>query len=605
MNQQKQVASLAASATPSAVISELSFCKTTARDLRAWLQQLPKANTGEYSRLLFQALTELSKLRAAPELRIQLLEQIRPEVVQLTKQLERSHLLSSVILNSRANRVANLCRTLQHLLTSGYKQVVADCQRKRSGLLALAIQRTLHGLFATLARAYLTYRSVPAGLWFEIHQMYRLAAYHRLQDQHVKDPLLVSVSSQSLGQAYCCALLLGCARANQMRQSDIQTLVRVLPRWADQARLQAIDLEDSLFAAALATDTPPRYKALLNLDGRRHTLGLNTHKLAATIGAELDAREQGEPRNSLIDEQVPTALLKQLISAWGDIAKRGFPRSASDGSLEVCLGMSSVHFHLAGEQSFEATLQKAPEPERASELTTSSMDTPADIWAMATDVFHDSVTTGGSIEYSPPQDNEDSEEPDYATLYPLLTAKIVNQSPGGFCLEWETGAPANLQTGDILALRKSSSKNWAISTIRWIRQGNKSDVRIGTEILAHRADPCGTQLLRSGKSASNYLRALCIPEISAIDRPPQIITAKIPFREGCTITLNIDGKESRAILGRLVQQTASCNLFEYALAKTGIKNGESFGAAGDKPQSATDHDKVGASEDFTALWGLL
>ncbi len=602
MNQQNQVASLTASAAPAAVISELSFCKTTARDLHAWLQQLPKVNTGEFSRQLFQALTELSKLRAAPELRIQLLEQLRPEVIQLTRQLEGSHLLSNAILNNRANKVADLCQTLQHLLTSGYKQVAADCQNKRSGLLALAIQRTLHGLFVSLARAYLTYRGVPAGLWFEIHQMYRLAAHHQLQGQDVKDPLLGSQSSQSLEQAYCCTLLLGSARANQMRQGDIQILVKALPRWSDQARLQAVELEDSLFAIVQATDTPPRYKALLNLDGRRQVLGLNTCKLAATIDTELKAREKGEPGSSLIDKQMPTALLKQLASAWGDIAKRNFLRNAADGSLEACLGMSSVHFHLAGEQSFEASLQEEPELETTSEPTISSMDAPADVWSMAIDAFHHGVMTTDSIEYSLPLDSgENDEEPDYARLYPLLAARIINQSPGGYCLEWESDAPANLQTGDILALRENGSKSWMVSTIRWIRQGNKSAVRIGTEILAHQAEPCGARLLRSGTVASNYLRALRIPEDSTIARPAQIITAKIPFREGSTITLNIGGKESRAILGRLVQQTASYNLFEYALAK----NNATSGAAGGKSHSATDRDKVNENEDFTSLWDLL
>lgn len=604
MNQQKQIAPLAASATPSAVISELSFCKTTARDLRNWLQGLPKANTGEYSRQLFLALSELSKLRAAPELRIQLLEQVRPEVALITRQLERNHLLASVILNSRANKVANLCQTLQHLLTSGYKQVVADCQQKRSGLLVLAIQRTLHGLFASLARAYLTYRSVPAGLWFEIHQMYRLAAHHKLQDQQVKDPLLVSVPSQTLEQAYCCALLLGCARANQMRKSDIQILVGELPRWSGLARLQPIDREDSLFVAALTTDTPPRYKALLNLTGRRHIIGLNTHDLADTIEAVLTTRSEGDSHSSLINEQVPTPLLEQLACAWGDIAKRGFSRSSSSASLELCLGMSSVHFHLAGEQPFENTLQQ--EQESTVEVSTASPETPADVWAMAADVFQDSLTDGAEVEYSMPQESTDTEAPDYASLYPLLQAKVINQSPGGYCLEWETDAPPNLQTGDILALRKSSSHNWAISTIRWIRQGSKADVRIGTEILAHRAEPCGTRLLRSGKAASNYLRALCIPEITGISRPSQIITAKVPFREGCTITLNVKGQEHRAILGRLDQQTASWSLFDYSLIKAGGKEEKaSSDTAASEPQSATDRDKVSGSEDFASLWELL
>lgn len=603
MNQHNPPATRAASA-PTAVTSELSFCKTTARDLAAWLQRLPKANTGEYSRQLYLALSELSKLQAAPELRIQLLEQIRPEVVQITRQLEKNHLLSNVILSSRANKVANLCQTLQHLLTSGYKQVVADSQHKRSSLLALSVQRTLHGLFSSLALTYLTYRSVPPGLWFEAHQMHRLAAHHKLQTQKVNDPLLGSVPAQTLEQAYCCTLLLGCSRANQMRQRDIQTLVKVLPRWSTLAQLQPISQEGSLFAVAQTTDTPPRYTALLNLSGRSQVLGLNTRALSGAIMDALKARETGESQPGIIDEHIPVQLLQQLACAWGDIAKRGFPRNTSTDELQLCLGMSSVHYHLAGRKTFEDTLQQPPE-ESTLELSMPSGEETVDIWSTAVDAYHEASVHLGSIDYSPPGKEEapqDTDKPDHDVLYSLHTAKVVNQSPGGYCLEWLTNAPPNLQTGDILALRKEENHDWAIATIRWIRQNNQTGARIGIEMLAHRAQPCGTRLLRSGKAASNYLRALCIPEIAALSRPAQLITAKIPFREGCTITLNIDGEESRATLGRLIQHTASYSQFEYAPVKATAQTGQGTG----KTQPATaDHVKVGNHDDFTSLWDLL
>lgn len=607
MNQQKQVVTQTVSAAPTAVISELSFCKTTARDLARWLQSLPKANTGEYSRQLYQALNELSKLQAAPELRIQLLEQVRSEVIVLTKQLENTHLLSSVILNSRANKVASLCQTLQHLLNSGYKQIVADMQRKRSTLLVLAIQRTLHGLFATLAHAYLTYRNVPAGLWFEIHQMYRLATHHKLHRQRVKDPLLGSVQEQTLEQAYCCALLLGSSRANQMRQSDIKALVEVLPRWSPLVKLQAVGDEGSLFAAALTTDTPPRYKALLNLAGRKNILGLNTSQLAEAITEALELRASGEQHNT-ISEHIPTQLLQQLANAWANIAKRGFPRNNSSETLELCLGMSSVHYHLAERQCFEDTLQQPPE-ETGPELSMSMDEDPADIWSMAADVLQEGSGHGGAINYLLTEGTLSEETPvkdDLAAQYPLLNVNIIDQSPGGYCLEWATNAPANLQTGDILSVRRDSTRNWSIATIRWISQNNQTGARIGVELLAHRATPCGTRLLRSGKAASNYLRALCIPEISAISRPAQVITAKIPFREGCTVTLNIAGEESRIVLGRLVQQTASSNQFEYKMANPLAKKDNSPDAAASNQQPAAgDRAKVVDQDDFTSLWDLL
>ena len=146
--------------------------------------------------------------------------------------------------------------------------------------------------------------------------MHRLAAHHRLQTQKVNDPLLGSVPAQALEQAYCCTLLLGCSRANQMRQRDIQTLVKVLPRWSTLAQLQPISQEGSLFAVAQPTATPPRYTALLNLSGRSQVLGLNTRALSGAIMDALKARETGESQPGIIDEHIPVQLLQQLACAW-------------------------------------------------------------------------------------------------------------------------------------------------------------------------------------------------------------------------------------------------------------------------------------------------
>ena len=603
MSQTSQLVSSAKSATPLPVIRELSFCKTTARDLADWLHKLPKANTGEYSRQIYLALSELSRLQATPELRMQLLELLRPEVALITRRLVDNHLTNSVILDARATKVANLCQTLQHHLNAGYKQIAVDLHHKKSNLLALAIQRTLYGLFTTLARSYLTYRSVPTGLWFEAHQMYRLAAHHGLLSQTVKDPLRDGAAS-TLAHTYYCALLLGCSRANQMRQSDIKLLVAALPQWCQLVSLQNIDHQDSLFAIALTTDTPPRYKSLLNLSGHSHTLGLNTRPLTNAI---LDAlKTDSNNPDSVISPDTPAPLLQQLAGAWGNIAKRDFPRTASSGeTLELCLGMSAVHYHLAGEKAFEDTLER-PKQESTFALAPTADEAPVDIWSLAIDVDKDqnSGMHGGYIDFPPPAEQEAPkpahDTQNHGALFPVLTAAVVNRSSGGYCLEWASNAPTHLQTGDLLALRADHTQSWSVATVRWIRQNSQAGAQIGVELMAHHAEPCGSQLLRAGKPASNYLRALRIPEIDAIGRPSQLITAKIPFREGCTVTLNINSEEKRVVLGRLVQQTASYSQFEYVPVQSSA--GTSASKSSPNP---TDHAKVGDQDDFHSLWDLL
>ncbi len=48
---------------PTPVQTRLAFCKPNMRDLKIWIQDLPKANIGETARLLYQALQELNNFK--------------------------------------------------------------------------------------------------------------------------------------------------------------------------------------------------------------------------------------------------------------------------------------------------------------------------------------------------------------------------------------------------------------------------------------------------------------------------------------------------------------------------------------------------------------
>ena len=599
MSQQKQLITLRLPAM-TASTDKLSFCRPDAESMAAWLRELPRANVAEYSRLLYQALAELGTLEATPQLRLQLLELLRPEITLILNQLEKNHLLTAVILDARANRIASLCQALQNHLNTGYKQVIVELQHKKSSQLLLAMQRALQGLLATLTRTHLIYRPVPANLWFKAHQLYQLACHHQLQRQKVRDPLLDC--NQTIEQAYCCLLLLGCSRPNQMRQPDIQALGKNLPYWSTFARLQDIDATGSLFAIALATDTPPRYKSLLSLTGRNDLLGLNTAGVIAALQQDETAATWPASRRrkkSAPPPLIPEALREQLISAWGDIAKRDFNRNPAGGRLELCLGMSAAHFHVSGQLAFEDTL--IPPSQEPAQVPAAGNDSHTDVWDRAADAYPErSAVRPEPVDYRNTREEHNDHSPGTANLYPMLDVAIVNQSPGGYCVEWPNNAPANLQTGDIVALRTEPGRDWSIATIRWIRQNTRSGAQAGIELLAGQAEPCGIQLLRSGKAASSLLRALHVP--GSATRPAQIITTRLPFHEGCSVILNLHGEESRAVLNRLLKQTACCAQFEYEQAPqrpSGNKvqsSGKDNPAVFQPPSTANEHH---------AVWNLL
>lgn len=590
--------------TPVPELTVLSFCKPTSRELKVWIQNLPKANIGETARQLYEALIELNNFKTTAENRIQLLELMRPEVFFVTSQLEKHFLNNSIMLNERAKKVANLCQALQNHLTVGYKLVIADIFHQRSSILALALQRTMHSLFASLVRSSQLFYPTPANLWFEVHQVYLLARRHNLHTIAIRDPLLNDISEQSVEAAYSCALLLSCSRINQMRQSDIAILANILPSWCHLAAIQNADLPSSLFIVNLHSDAPPRYKALIAETSGQALLGFDTQNLAAALIEYQQADENKKHKQSIsVPANMPSTLLAQLCSAWGNIAKRDFQRIDSKGALDICLGMSAVHYYLANQQPFEKTIKS----QQATVVEYQTDNSAPDIWANAIDAdttFESDPLQTDLIEYEPEATAErDSRHQNIhlstdaaPILYPIYTVSIINHSPGGYCLTLTNEAPAQLQAGEIIALRETKEKSWVTAVIRWVRQAASHTTQIGIELIAPNAQPCGLQLLRSSGQPSSFLRALLVPAIPALSRPASVIAPRVPFQEGHKVAINQYGKELKAVLTKRSIHTGSISQFEYRLTTPT--------QAVDERTTSTGSD-LSRSEDFDSLWKSL
>jgi hypothetical protein len=582
----------------------LSFCDANPHDLKNWVDALPKANIGETARQLYQALVELNQLLTPSENRLPLLEILRPEVYFVCKQLEKHFLNQAIVLDERPRKVANLCQALQNHLAIGYKLIVtsqaAQPNRQRNQLMALALQRATHSLCGTLIRANQLYCPAPEGLWLELHQLYQIARAGDLHKVLVRDPQALHTQSLSTEQSYLVALLLGCARCNQMRQSAIARLAEALEPWSTLATLQAGNDASSLFAIAPQVDGPPRYISLFQQNQLHHELGIDPSQLVDAIKEHVLLPTESIAQSRLtVPEGFSHDMLQHLAAAWGDIAERTFQRSEGKGTLKLCIGMSSLHYHLAGKRPFKLVLQ-APVITNAPSL---NADTGApDVWSKAFDAEKINQWDNGlpfeEIKYSEPAKQPSTVETNTPESYPSHEVAIVNISPGGYCLSWPKEVPSQLQAGELLGVQGLPQQGWSIAVVRWVRQVRGGGTQMGIELIAPHAQACGLQLVRKTEQNSQYLRALLLPEISAISRPACLITARLPFQEGNKVSINLDGNEHRAVLSRRQTSTGSFNQFEY----------RSIGhVASDqrKPVRAAESRTPGGEEDFDSLWKSL
>lgn len=582
----------------------LSFCEPSPRDLKKWVDGLPKANIGETARQLYQALVELNQLLTPSENRLQLLEILRPEIYFVCKQLEKHFLNQAIVLDERPRKVANLCQALQNHLAVGYKLIVArltaQANPARNQLLAVALQRATHSLCGPLIRASQLYCPVPEGLWLELHQLYQIAVSRSLQKTMIRDAQARHTQGLSCEQSYLVALLLGCARCNQMRQSAIARLAEVLEPWSTLVTLQAGDVPSSLFAIASQLDGPPRYISLFQQNELHNAVGINPTALVDAIKEHLLLPAENLSQSRLKSpEGFSQDMLQHLAAAWGDIAERTFQRSQGQGALTLCIGMSALHFYLAGKRPFNEVLQLP--------ITTNAAvfkaDTGApDVWSNAFDAQKTNQWENGmpfeEIQYSKPNKPNEPRELSSPESYPTYEVAIVNISPGGYCLSWPKEVPSQLQAGELLGVQGLQQQGWSIAVVRWIRQVRGGGTQMGIELIAPHAQACGLQLVRKAEQNSQYLRALLLPEISAISRPASLITARLPFQEGNKVSINLNGNEHRAVLSRRQTSTGSFNQFEY-------RGVEQPASEHGKPVTAPKSRAPGGEEDFDSLWKSL
>jgi hypothetical protein len=583
---------------PTPTQSSLTFCEATPKDLKRWISTLPKANLGEMARQLYQGLSELNLLVTPSDNRLQMLELLRPEVYFVCKHLERHFLNQAIVLDERPRKVANLCQALQNHLASGYKLIIqrvsARLTKDRVPLLSTALQRALHCLNGPLVRASQLYCPVQEGLWQELHKIYQIAHQHQLQLLPVSDELAINVKTLTVEQTYIASLLMGCSRCNQMRQLNIGRLAEVLDSWSSLVRLQLPADENSLFALAPDQDKPPLYTSLFTEQQIPQLLGMHTQALAAMINRYLETpAELRSQLPLLIPQGITTDLLQHLAAAWGDVAERTFQRTPGQGTLNLCIGMSALHFYLGGQRSFSEMLQLPITSKAASfkmELVSDKADDP---WASAFDTQRGNTSSVllpfEEIQYQQ-TDAEGAEAASNAQqTFPTYDLHIVNHSPGGYCLAWPKEVPPQLQAGELVGIQDDACQGWSIAVVRWVRQVRSGGTQMGIELIAPFAQPCGLQMIRVGQN-SPYMRSLLLPEVRAIEQPATILAPRLPFKEGNSVMINIGGEERGGILNNRRASSGSYNQFEY----------QTF----DVPKQAGD-DKPKPDQEFDSLWSSL
>lgn len=624
---------------PDQYLEELSACDTSVKAVAKWVDALPKANIGETSRLVYSAVEDLAHLVIDAKTRFEMLELVRPAVHYVVDALGKHFMNQPPMLQEKQVKVSNLAQALQIDLALGYKIVakqLSEEPRTDHTLLSTSIHRAISELSQILLRACQLYSSAPDNQWLDLHQLYRIAEDLDIANTEVVEPVNRVSQKSSVADAYKRALLLGTSRPNQLRQKDLQLIYDALELWTPKVDICKQIQGHEFFTFDVEVDAPPAYRGISGVtDAATGLRALDSANLIAgftTLSKTLESRgtPPSGPDDIKIIDGVSTQLLDHLVSAWGVFSERAFARRDAEGILTLCVGLSAAQYFISGNIDFDKqmaggvalTLEDDSNPflsrdvglQGRSHLNTTNAS--GDPWGHAFDAggatFQDvnvdmlerilnsksPTSTGGApVTRAERLAHLSDTEP----TQPLHEVRLVNTSPGGYCVDWEGEASERIQDGQVVALREENEQVWSVGVIRWIQRRDARHLRTGIEMIAAKAYACGVALLHKTNAKVDFMRALEVPEIEAVNIAATLIVPNVPFRRGNKVYINKLGTITKAVLNQPVRTTGAFTQFEYTtIAIGGLEHAESH-----KTPSSGDQGGGLSIDDAESFWANL
>jgi len=589
---------------PATTLTQPSICAGNVEGITQWAKELPMANTGESARRLYHAIRELNQWDTDPLLRFKVLEVVRPYIYSICTLLNKHFLQSSISLNDKQLKIANLSQALQSHLATGYKLVVAHsiarlaATEKPSKIVALAIHRAISDTSQTILRAFQLYCQPPEHAWLEVNQLLLLAEMHGLTSYKVSDRQTRFLSSSTIKDVFVRSHLLGTAKPNNLRQLDLAQLYDASELWAEYVGLTDAEDESALFIINLHRDRPGQYRQHLRDAQKPLFRSLNTTELVKAL--KLWAANPNGSHTITVPGKLSDNLLSHAIQSWGIHWQRSFRRAPIEGSLKLCIGLSATHYFSGGMLDFELMLArlkpKAVDGEGSAAATGSTSSD--DVWADAFDAGGAKIADNPTInidaiefinKHKKDDDNEQGE-----IKYPSHQVDLINSSPGGYCLHWRGNVPPSIQAGELIGIQENGVRHWSIGVIRWIRHLRDEGTQLGIELLAPKAQIGAARLLQKTGSNGPLMRALLLPAIKAIAQPATLLLPRMPFRTGNKVELMFESEQGRYQLTKRLTSTSSFGQFQFRTA----------GGTQQKQSNIQSSPSV-TDDDFDSIWNKL
>jgi hypothetical protein len=457
---------------------EKFFRTATPQSLKAQLEKMPTAAADQLAYLNFM-LKVLNELDVQPVQVFSLLETIRPVVYEKFNILTSRFFGKASTFPQKVQDLLNQAVQLQSHMAATYDSVVEEARAqgdKQAFIVGTAIQRAMADK-AHLLYCYLQlYIPVPQQMWKQFHKLYKIAVEYKLLSQAVPDPMVFPRKPLNLRQIYLYAMMMGASHTESMNSADIMVLSDAIKDW-----VPLINLGDK-------KNADPEKQLVISLDQGAAPVFLAevVNKLSPNlVFLQMDkfvAHIQGLPKYRLrigFDEKVlDRQMLDQLLLQWTQYRPKSTNRTARNEKVLVALGLAAVHYYMSGGADIQVIASKTNMDEHEPNGKLAYGEIPREYGGLA----HKSA------------DNKLDRRKHHCEP---VTA--IDESPGGYCLEW-TEASSALMVGEIIAIREKMSPYWKVGEVVWMNKLENARIAAGVSLICNEAIPLAAKVLKNSLS---------------------------------------------------------------------------------------------------------
>lgn len=404
--------------------------------------------------------------------RLQILHQVQRMAQPLLDGLYRQIMAESHPLPAAKAELAARVLVLRSLQARNTCMAVWELANTDGSLPLLGRRRIMQtvnqGMLLTrdvLELSFLQYQEPPRGTWHRLHALFGFARDSGLSER--KCALAGEEGKSTARQRYAQSLLLAMANPWGLQRSELVQAQSISRALADGVRFDPQG--DWLAAGLTGGDSGPGFAGEV-ADVPAAALRFDPVPALEMLEQQLSWSDKDAAMVTLGDGhgrqiEVRRSMLERVLRAWKGQAQREFDRVGARHVMSVLVGMSAVHQAMAGGEDFETFRERL-----AGGDTEASVTGNAAAWLSG-------HSAAGPVH---------------------LEARVLDQSLGGYRLQWPSGHGHRVRIGELVGLMPGSLQAaqaeqheavMMLGVLRWLRTIGQAELAVGVELLSRQPRP--------------------------------------------------------------------------------------------------------------------